>query len=114
MAWAIAPATQGSPAPPMVDPAFSTPMAVGASSRVVNRGAIAMVVGKTGPRKKPTEAEEQEFEKLKRQSEEFANRWEDLQRHDLAAFQKLAAGASLSTVVVPPAGREMEEPVPAH
>ena len=62
----------------------------------------------------PTEAEEQEFEKLKRQSEEFANRWEDLQRHDLAAFQKLAAGASLSTVVVPPAGREMEEPVPAH
>jgi NADPH-dependent 2,4-dienoyl-CoA reductase/sulfur reductase-like enzyme len=41
--WAIAPATQGSPAPPMVDPAFSTPMAVGASSGVVSCGAITHV-----------------------------------------------------------------------
>ena len=53
----------------------------------------------------PTEAEQKEFEKLKRQSGELIGRWEDLQRRDLAAFQKLTAEGSLSTVVVPPAGR---------
>ena len=62
----------------------------------------------------PTEAEQQEFEKLKRQSGELLARWEDLQHRDLAAFQKLSAEGSLSTVVVPPAGRAAEEPVPAH
>jgi hypothetical protein len=62
----------------------------------------------------PTEAEQQQFEKLKRQSGELLARWEDLQRRDLAAFQKLAAEGSLSTVVVPPAGRSAEEPIPAH
>ena len=62
----------------------------------------------------PTEAEQKEFEKLKRQSGELIGRWEDLQRRDLAAFQKLAAEGSLSTVVVPPAGRSMEEPAAAH
>jgi DNA repair exonuclease SbcCD ATPase subunit len=51
----------------------------------------------------PTEAEQQEFEKLKRQSGELMARWEDLQRRDLADFQKLTAQGSLSTVVVPPA-----------
>ena len=53
----------------------------------------------------PTEAEQLEFEKLKRQSGELLSRWDDLQRRDLAAFQKLTAEGSLSTVVVPPAGR---------
>jgi photosystem II stability/assembly factor-like uncharacterized protein len=62
----------------------------------------------------PTEAEQKEFEKLKRQSGELIGRWEDLQRRDLAAFQKLTAEGSLSTVVVPPAGRAAEEAVPAH
>jgi photosystem II stability/assembly factor-like uncharacterized protein len=62
----------------------------------------------------PTEAEQQQFEKLKRQSGELVGRWEDLQRRDLAAFQKLTAEGSLSTVVVPPAGRAAEEVVPAH
>jgi photosystem II stability/assembly factor-like uncharacterized protein len=62
----------------------------------------------------PTEAEQKEFEKLKRQSGELIGRWEDLQRRDLAAFQKLTAEGSLSTVVVPPAGRAAEEMVPAH
>ncbi len=46
-----------------------------------------------------------QFEKLKRQSGELIGRWEDLQRRDLAAFQKLTAEGSLSTVVVPPPGR---------
>jgi hypothetical protein len=62
----------------------------------------------------PTEAEQKEFEKLKRQSGELIGRWDDLQRRDLAAFQKLTAEGSLSTVVVPPAGRAAEEMVPAH
>ncbi len=63
----------------------------------------------------PTEAEQVEFEKLKRQSGELLSRWDDLQRRDLAAFQKLTAEGSLSTVVVPPAGRTAEvENTEAH
>ena len=63
----------------------------------------------------PTEAEQLEFEKLKRQSGELLGRWDDLQRRDLAAFQKLTAEGSLSTVVVPPAGRAGEaEKMDAH
>jgi hypothetical protein len=62
----------------------------------------------------PTEPEVRELEKLKRQSGELLARWDDLQRRDLANFQKLTAEGSLSTVVVPPAGRAGEETVPAH
>jgi photosystem II stability/assembly factor-like uncharacterized protein len=62
----------------------------------------------------PTDAEFKEFEKLKRQSGEFISRWEDIQRRDLAKFQKLTAEGSLSTVVVPPAGRAGEEIEAAH
>ncbi len=63
----------------------------------------------------PTEAEQVEFGKLKRQSGELLSRWDDLQRRDLAAFQKMTAEGSLSTVVVPPAGRATEdETVEAH
>jgi photosystem II stability/assembly factor-like uncharacterized protein len=62
----------------------------------------------------PTDAEYKEFEKLKRQSGEFISRWEDIQRRDLAKFQKLTAEGSLSTVVVPPAGRGGEEIEAAH
>ena len=62
----------------------------------------------------PTEAEQRQFEKLKRQSGELLSRWEDIQRRDLAAFQKLTVEGSLSTVVVPPAGRAADEPVAAH
>jgi photosystem II stability/assembly factor-like uncharacterized protein len=53
----------------------------------------------------PTEAEQLQFEKLKRQGGELLNQWDELQHHDLAAFQKLTAEGSLSTVVVPPAGK---------
>ena len=53
----------------------------------------------------PTEAEQRQFEKLKRLNAELLGHWADLQRGDLAAFQKLTAQGSLSTVVVPPAGR---------
>jgi hypothetical protein len=62
----------------------------------------------------PTEAEQRQFEKLKRQSGELMGRWDDLQRRDLAAFQKLTAEGSLSTVVVPPAGRATDEEISAH
>jgi hypothetical protein len=62
----------------------------------------------------PTEAEQRQFDKLKRQSGELIGRWEDLQRRDLTAFQKLTAEGSLSTVVVPPAGRTADEVTPAH
>jgi photosystem II stability/assembly factor-like uncharacterized protein len=63
----------------------------------------------------PTEAEQLEFEKLKRQSGELLGRWDDLQRRDLAAFQKRTAEGSLSTVIVPPADRAAEaEDAEAH
>ncbi len=62
----------------------------------------------------PTDAEQKQFEKLKRQSGELLARWEDLQRRDLADFQKLTAQGSLSTVVVPPPGRVGEETLAAH
>jgi len=72
---------------------------------------LAMLLGSADSA--PTEAEQRQFEKLKRQSGELIRRWEDVQRRDLAAFQKLTAEGSLSTVVVPPAGRA-DEGVPAH
>jgi hypothetical protein len=56
----------------------------------------------------PTEAEQLEFEKLKRQGTELLGHWDDLQKNDLAAFRKLTVDSSLSTVVVPPAGRAGE------
>ena len=62
----------------------------------------------------PTDSEVRELQKLKRQSGELLARWDDLQRRDLADFQKLTAQGSLSTVVVPPAGRVADEPVAAH
>jgi photosystem II stability/assembly factor-like uncharacterized protein len=62
----------------------------------------------------PTESEVRELQKLKRQSGELLARWDDLQRRDLADFQKLAAQGSLSTVVVPPAGRVADEAIAAH
>ena len=56
----------------------------------------------------PTEAEQLQFEKLKRQSGELLSRWDDLQRRDLAAFRKLTSESNLSTVVVPPPGQTGE------
>jgi molybdate-binding protein len=56
----------------------------------------------------PTEAEQLQFEKLKKQTAEIVSRWDDLQQHDLAAFRKLTSESSLSTVVVPPADRAGE------
>jgi hypothetical protein len=63
----------------------------------------------------PTEAEQLQFEKLKRQSGELLGHWEDLQRHEMTDFRKLISESNLSTVVVPPAGRTGEpENTEAH
>jgi photosystem II stability/assembly factor-like uncharacterized protein len=56
----------------------------------------------------PTEAEQVQFEKLKRQTKDLLSHWDDLQHGDLAAFRKLTSENSLSTVVVPPAGQTGE------
>jgi len=62
----------------------------------------------------PTEAEQRQLERLKRRSGELLSKWDELQRRELAAFQKLTAEGSLSTVMVPPAGRSTEESAAAH
>jgi|HubBroStandDraft_6_1064221.scaffolds.fasta_scaffold00005_160 photosystem II stability/assembly factor-like uncharacterized protein len=67
---------------------------------------LAMAVGSADSA--PTESEQLEFEKLKRQTGELLSRWEELQRNDLAAFRKLTSESNLSTVVVPPPGQTGE------
>lgn len=56
----------------------------------------------------PTQAEMLQFEKLKKQTAEFAGQWDNLQNHELADFRKLTAENNLSTVVVPPPGHAQE------
>jgi photosystem II stability/assembly factor-like uncharacterized protein len=56
----------------------------------------------------PTEAEQLEFEKLKKQTAEFMSQWDDLQSHELTDFRKLTVENNLSTVVVPPVDRAAE------
>ncbi|MBV9483297.1 MAG: glycosyl hydrolase [Acidobacteria bacterium] len=56
----------------------------------------------------PTASEQQEFAKLKQQSQELQARWSELQESDLAAFQKLTAQGSLFSVFVPPRARVSE------
>ena len=63
----------------------------------------------------PTEAEQKQFEKLNHETADVLASWESLERGDLAAFQKLTSEGSLSTVVVPPAGRSVDaEGAEAH
>jgi photosystem II stability/assembly factor-like uncharacterized protein len=63
----------------------------------------------------PTEAEQKQFEKLNHETADVLASWESLEHGDLAAFQKLTAEGSLSTVVVPPAGRTVNaEATEAH
>ena len=49
----------------------------------------------------PTEAAFQEFDKLKKQSDDFLARWDELQRTDLANFQKMVANQNIQAIVVP-------------
>ena len=52
----------------------------------------------------PTEAQYREFDKLKKHADDFLARWAELQRTDVAAFQKLATDQGIQAIVVPSAG----------
>jgi uncharacterized protein YqeY len=52
----------------------------------------------------PTEAAVQEFQKLKKQAEDALARWSEVQRSDLAAFQKMVAGQNIQAIFVPATG----------
>jgi hypothetical protein len=49
----------------------------------------------------PTEAQYQEFEKLKKQADELLARWEQVRNVDIASFQKLAAEQNIHSIYVP-------------
>jgi photosystem II stability/assembly factor-like uncharacterized protein len=49
----------------------------------------------------PTEAEYQEFDRLKKQTEELLMRWEQVRNTDIASFQKLAAEQDVHSIFVP-------------
>ena len=61
---------------------------------------LAMAVG-DGTDSPPTEAEYREFDKLKKQADEFLANWAELQKTDLAAFQRMVAGQNIQAIVVP-------------
>jgi photosystem II stability/assembly factor-like uncharacterized protein len=61
----------------------------------------------------PTEAAYRQFDKLKKQTDDLLARWAEIQKTDLAGFQKMAAGQNIQTIVVPAAVSGMsggEEP----
>ncbi len=49
----------------------------------------------------PTEAQYQEFDKLKKQTEELLAHWDQVRDADLASFQKLAAEQNIHSIYVP-------------
>jgi photosystem II stability/assembly factor-like uncharacterized protein len=49
----------------------------------------------------PTESESQELDKVKKQTEDFLTRWEQVRNADLAALQKLAADQGVHAIHVP-------------
>jgi hypothetical protein len=61
---------------------------------------LAMAVGQ-GTDSAPTEAEFKEFDQLKKQADESCSRWADIEREDLAAFDRLMAGQKIQVIVVP-------------
>jgi len=63
---------------------------------------LAMAVGGQSD-SAPTEAEYREFEKVKKQADDYLARWEELQRTDVASFQKLASEQGIQAIVVPAA-----------
>jgi photosystem II stability/assembly factor-like uncharacterized protein len=52
----------------------------------------------------PTEAATRQFDKLKKQVDETLNRWADIQKTDLPAFQKMASQQNIQAIVVPNVG----------
>ena len=49
----------------------------------------------------PTEAQYQEFDKLKKQTDELLAGWEQVRNADIVAFQKLAAEQNVHSIYVP-------------
>jgi len=49
----------------------------------------------------PTEAQYQEYDKLKKQTDELLAQWEQVRNSDIAAFQKLAAAQNVAPIYVP-------------
>jgi photosystem II stability/assembly factor-like uncharacterized protein len=63
---------------------------------------LAMAVGE-GTDSAPTEAEYLVFEKLKRQADVSIAHWAEIQKTELADFQKMMAGQNIQAIVVPAA-----------
>jgi hypothetical protein len=63
---------------------------------------LAMAVGE-GTDSAPTEAEYQVFDKLKKQADVSIAHWTEIQRTELADFQKMMAGQNIQAIVVPAA-----------
>jgi hypothetical protein len=64
---------------------------------------LAMAVG-VGTDSAPTEAEYQVFDKLKKQADVAIAHWAEIQKTELADFQKMVAGQNIQAIVVPAAG----------
>jgi hypothetical protein len=54
----------------------------------------------------PTASEYQEFDKLKKQTDELLANWEQVRNADITNFQKLAAEQDIHSIYVPDAGSE--------
>jgi photosystem II stability/assembly factor-like uncharacterized protein len=52
----------------------------------------------------PTDSCVQQFNKLKQQADDLIARWDQVQKTDLANFQKTVAGQNIQAIVVPPPG----------
>ncbi len=53
----------------------------------------------------PTESEYQQYEKLKKQADDYLAHWRELQLTELASFQKMMAGQNIQAIVVPSSSR---------
>ena len=62
--------------------------------------ALAMKIGNATD-SAPTEAEVRTFDKLKKQADQSVAHWAELQRTDLAAFEKMMAGQNIQAIVLP-------------
>jgi hypothetical protein len=64
--------------------------------------ALAMAIG-SGSDSPPTEAEYRTFDKLKKQADISIAHWSEIQKTELADFQKMMAGQNIQAIVVPAA-----------
>jgi hypothetical protein len=74
--------------------------------------ALAMAIGDRTD-SAPTAAEYRTFDKLKKQADDSLAHWAELQKTNLAAFQKMMAGQNIQAIVLPAAeseGARGEEP----